>query len=60
MTHIINYSLPLGDRISMRKNLIQTFLCESPGIGTGDDASRYHTMLNNLVIMAFFLNVQPN
>ena len=41
MTHIINYSLPLGDRISMRKNLIQTFLCESPGIGTGDDASRY-------------------
>ena len=25
----------------MRKNLIQTFLCESPGIGTGDDASRY-------------------
>lgn len=41
MTHIINYSLPLGDRISMRKNLIQTFLCESPGIGTGDYASRY-------------------
>lgn len=31
MTHIINYSLPLGDRIFMRENLIQTFLCESPG-----------------------------
>lgn len=41
MTQIINYSLPLGDRISMRKNLIQTFLCEIPGTGTGDDASRY-------------------
>ena len=41
MTHIINYSLPLGDRISMRKNLIQTFLCESPGIGTGVDSSLY-------------------
>ena len=36
MTHIINYSLPLGDRIFMRENLIQTFLCESPGTGIGD------------------------
>lgn len=25
----------------MRKNLIKTFLCEIPGTGTGDDASRY-------------------
>ncbi len=41
MTEIINYSLPLGDRISMRKNLIQTFLCETPGTGTGINASRY-------------------
>lgn len=41
MTQIINYSLPLGDRISMRKNLIQTFLCETPGTGKGDNASRY-------------------
>lgn len=41
MTQIINYSLPLGDRVSMRKNLIQTFLCEIPGTGTGNDASRY-------------------
>ena len=41
MTQIINYSLPLGDRVSMRKNLIQTFLCEIPGTGTRDDASRY-------------------
>lgn len=30
MTQIINYSLPLGDRISMRENLIQAFLCEPP------------------------------
>lgn len=42
MALIINYSLPSGDRISMRKNLIQTFLCENPGTGTGDKASRYH------------------
>lgn len=41
MTQIINYTLPLGDRISMRKNLIQIFLCESPGTGTGNNASRY-------------------
>ena len=33
MTQIINYSLPLGDRISMRENLIQTFLHETPGTG---------------------------
>lgn len=32
MTLIIDYSLPIGDRISMRKNLIQTFLCENPGL----------------------------
>ena len=41
MTHIINYSLPLGDRISMRENLIQTFLRESPGTGIGNNASHY-------------------
>ena len=41
MALIINYSLPLGDRFSMRKNLIQTFLHEKPGTGIGDNASRY-------------------
>lgn len=41
MTQIINYSLPLGDRISMRENLIQAFLRETPGTGIGDNASRY-------------------
>ena len=41
MTLIIDYSLPIGDRISMRKNLIQTFLCENPGTGNGNNASRY-------------------
>lgn len=42
MALIINYSLPLGDRVSMRENLIQTFLRENPGTGKGDNASRYH------------------
>ncbi len=42
MALIINYSLPLGDRISMRENLIQTFLRENSGTGIGDNASRYH------------------
>ncbi len=41
MTQIINYSLPLGDRISVRKNLILTFLRENPGTGIRDNASRY-------------------
>ena len=41
MALIINYSLPLGDRFSMRKNLIQTFLHEKPVTGIGDNASRY-------------------
>lgn len=41
MLQIINYSLPSGDRASMRKNLIQTFLCENPGTGVRNDASRY-------------------
>ena len=41
MALIINYSLPLGDRFSMRKNLIQTLLHEKPETGIGDNASRY-------------------
>ena len=42
MALIINYSLPLGDRTSMRENLIKTFLRENPGTGIGNNASRYH------------------
>lgn len=45
MTQIINYSLPIGDRISMRENLIQAFLRETPGTGIGDNASRYQYKL---------------
>lgn len=41
MLHTINYSLPVGNRIAMRENLIQTFLQEIPGTGNGDNASRY-------------------
>ena len=37
----INYSLPLGDRASIRRALIQTFLDEESGTGTGNNASRY-------------------
>lgn len=41
MTTIVNYTLSLNDRQSMRQNLIQTFLKEEPGTGKGDCASRY-------------------
>lgn len=41
MTTVIDYTLPFGDRISMRENLIKTFLCEIPGTGRGNGASRY-------------------
>ena len=55
MTLIINYSLPLGDRISMRKNLIQTFLRENPGLGIGDNASRYHYNVEHFGDYGIFL-----
>ena len=45
MTQIINYTLPLGDRISMRENLMHLVI---------------NTTSNDLVIMAFFLSGQPN
>jgi hypothetical protein len=41
MTQTIDFSLPSGDRITMRENLIQAFLHEKPGTGIGDNASRY-------------------
>ena len=41
MTFTINYSLPTGTRGTMRENLIQLFLKEQPGTGTGNNTSRY-------------------
>ncbi len=41
MTKKISYILPLGDRVTMRKNLIETFLQEEPGTGIENNASRY-------------------
>lgn len=55
MTQIINYSLPLGDRISMRKNLIQAFLRETPGTGIGDNASRYQYNVEKFGNYSIFL-----
>lgn len=40
-TYIVDYRLPVGDRVQKRKALISCFLNEEPGGGTGDDASRY-------------------
>ena len=38
----INYTLPNGlNRAGVRANVIQTFLAETPGTGTGDNASKY-------------------
>lgn len=55
MALIINYSLPLGDRVSMRENLIQTFLRENPGTGRGDNASRYRYNVEHLGDYGIFL-----
>lgn len=41
MEQKVSYTLPNGNRASMRENLIQNFLHESPGTGKGDNASRY-------------------
>lgn len=40
-TYTYNYILPTGDRTQKRRALISCFLNEEPGIGRGDDASRY-------------------
>lgn len=37
----INFVLPESNRIHMRETLIRKFLEETPGTGTGDNASRY-------------------
>lgn len=55
MTLIINFSLPLGDRIAMRENLIQTFLNEKPGTGIGNNASRYHYNVEHFDDYSIFL-----
>lgn len=41
MFYVIDYTLPVGNRRTMRQNLIQTFLYEEPGTGAGDYASHY-------------------
>ena len=55
MTLLINYSLPLGNRISMRENLIQTFLRENPGTGIGHSASRYQYNVERFGSYGIFL-----
>ena len=55
MTNIVNYNLPNGDRVSMRHNLIQTFLTESPGTGAGDNASRYRYNVETFLNYGIFL-----
>lgn len=40
-TYTLNYRLPEGSRSVKRKALIECFLTELPGTGTGDYASRY-------------------
>ncbi len=37
----INYTLPITNRIQMRKDVINLFSAELPGTGTGNNASRY-------------------
>lgn len=41
-SYIRNYQLPSGNRAQKRRDLIMCFLKEEAGVGTGDDASRYH------------------
>lgn len=55
MNQTINYELPLGDRATMRKELIQKFLDENPGIGTGNDASRYRYNVEKFENYGIFL-----
>lgn len=40
-TYIVDYKLPVGNRVQMRKALISCFLNETPGTGRGDSSSRY-------------------
>ena len=37
----INYTLPITNRLQMRKDVINLFAAELPGTGTGNNASRY-------------------
>ncbi len=56
MVQIIDYSLPSGDRFTMRENLIQTFLGEQPGTGNGNNASRYRYNVEQFGNYSIFLN----
>ncbi len=51
--NIINFELPDGDKTSMRTSLINLFLNETAGCGTGENASRYRYNVeyyNNYII----------
>ena len=41
MFYVVDYILPVGNRRTMRQDLIHTFLHEEPGTGTGNNASKY-------------------
>lgn len=55
MTTVVNYILPTGNRVSMRQNLIQAFLCEAPGTGTGNNSSRYQYNVERFLDYGIFL-----
>lgn len=55
MTTVVNYILPAGNRVSMRQNLIQAFLCEAPGTGTGNNSSRYQYNVERFLDYGIFL-----
>lgn len=39
--YVVNYNLPIVNRVQMRQSLITVFLNEVPGTGRGDNTSRY-------------------
>lgn len=55
MIHTTDYTLPLGNRIDMRKNLIQEFLKEKPGSGNKNNASRYQYIVEKFGNYKIFL-----
>ncbi len=48
-------SISVLNQIAMRENLIQTFLHEKPGTGTGDNASRYRYNVERFYEYGIFL-----
>lgn len=60
MFYVIDYTLPVGNRRTMRQNLIQTFLYEEPGTGAGNCASHYQYNVEYWGTMASSSDVQLN